>query len=461
MTTAPAAPVCSRRSADPCPATEQVRRYANGHYCPVHAPGSPVRAACADGRPVRVLVTGSRAWDEPARVHRALAAFLHAWPVRLVVVVRDVRPDGAERHAVEWAHRHRDHSVTQEPRQDTSGAVLCLAFISDASPRATRRADAAHAAGIPTIRYTATTVRPATGPRRKDTMHRPDNPLKTAALACAERGWHVFPLVPGAKRPAVSDWENRATTETARIERCWNHAPYNIGLATGPSGLVVVDLDTAKEGEEPKEEWSREDVTCGADVLAVIAERHDAPYPDGTYAVATPSGGSHLYFLAPDGPALRNTAGTLGWKVDTRAVGGYVVAAGSAVGQRPYTVTVDTGPAPLPAWLTGLLRPAPLRPVEPAAPATRNASRYADAVLTGETDNVARTREGGRNQALYQAARNVGKFVAFGDLTRAEVEERLLSAALAAGLTEREAVPAIRSALNYSIARYPHGREAA
>lgn len=53
--------------------------------------------------------------------------------------------------------------------------------------------------------------------------------------------------------------------------------------------------------------------------------------------------------------------GTLGRHVDTRGVGGYVVAAGSLrrVGGRPgrYRLTDSTAPQPLPGWLAGLLAP--------------------------------------------------------------------------------------------------------
>jgi hypothetical protein len=86
--------------------------------------------------------------------------------------------------------------------------------------------------------------------------------LLTAALAAAAQGFHVFPLRPGTKRPALHGekscprtgpcrdghrgWEQRATTDLGRIRQCWSAAPFNIGIATGPSGLVVVDLDTPK-----------------------------------------------------------------------------------------------------------------------------------------------------------------------------------------------------------------------
>ena len=89
--------------------------------------------------------------------------------------------------------------------------------------------------------------------------------LLNAALWCAARGWHVFPLRPGDKRPAFPDhkaedctgtdlrcrgghqgWEPRATTDPGRIGRAWARTPYNIGIACGPSGLLVIDLDTAQ-----------------------------------------------------------------------------------------------------------------------------------------------------------------------------------------------------------------------
>jgi hypothetical protein len=70
-----------------------------------------------------------------------------------------------------------------------------------------------------------------------------------------------------------------------------------------------------------------------------------------TYWVATPSGGWHLYFIAPADSPIRNSAGLLGPEVDVRAQGGYVVGAGSVVGGKPYAVLEDRQPAPLPGWL--------------------------------------------------------------------------------------------------------------
>ncbi|MEU0210457.1 bifunctional DNA primase/polymerase [Streptomyces canus] len=187
-----------------------------------------------------------------------------------------------------------------------------------------------------------------------------------AQLAAASRGWHVFPLIPSDKRPSIRDWETRATTDRERITRCWTHAPYNVGIAAGPSRLVIIDLDRPKHpGDTPPADWAEHAVTDGADVLAVLCERHGQPFPAATYTVRTWSGGRHLYFAAPEGEPLRNTAGDsargLGWKVDTRAVGGLVVGAGSTFAGYPYTVAHDAPVALLPGWLAELLRPVTCR----------------------------------------------------------------------------------------------------
>ncbi|MEV4871608.1 bifunctional DNA primase/polymerase [Streptomyces syringium] len=278
----------------------------------------------------------------------------------------------------------------------------------------------------------------------------PDRAQLCAAFAAAERGWHVFPIRPGDKRPAVSEWESRATTDRARITRCWSHAAYNIGIATGPSGLVVVDLDTPKsEDDVPPAEWAQPGITDGADVLAALCERHGQRYPRETYAVRTWSGGTHLYFAAPDGAELHNTRGKLGWKIDTRAVGGLVAGAGSTIGGHPYTVIHDTTPAPLPQWLVELLRPAPLPPQKPVTvplAADRRGS-YLRSAVNAELERVTSSPPDGHNNAVYLASVALGQLVAGGELGAVEVAEWLTAAALHVGQSEREARCTIASGL--------------
>ncbi|MYW04571.1 bifunctional DNA primase/polymerase [Streptomyces sp. SID3343] len=282
-------------------------------------------------------------------------------------------------------------------------------------------------------------------------MSRPNlNPLKATALVLAERGWHVFPLAPGGKKPVVAKWPERATTDAERIGRCWDHGPYNIGVATGPSGLLVVDLDKPKSADDSApDEWAEQGAADGADVFYLLADKARQPYPGDTYTVRTASGGQHLYFRAPESVELRNTAGRIGWKVDTRGNGGYVVAAGSVIGEQAYTAVVDNEPAPLPSWLTGLLRPAPLPPQEPvqiAIPNDRH-SAYLEAAVSGQVDRILNSASDRHNIAVYLSAVALGQLVAGGELSEVDVTNRLMSAALQVGQGDREAQRTIRSGL--------------
>ncbi|MFB8750931.1 bifunctional DNA primase/polymerase [Streptomyces parvulus] len=283
--------------------------------------------------------------------------------------------------------------------------------------------------------------------------------LMRAALAAAQRGWHVFPLRPGTKRPALHGetacprtgpcaeghrkWEVRATTDPDRIRAAWQRAPFNVGIATGPSGLLVVDLDVPKTN-------SSMDAPCGATTFKALCERTGQAVPR-TRTVRTASSGQHLYFTAPAAARLHNTAGTLAPLVDTRAWGGYVVAAGSAVDGTRYEVQ---GPAllrALPDWLKRTL--VPPHPVNrPAAvPAARVHRPYVDAALAQETAAVTTAPEGRRNATLLRAARALGRFVASGDLTHDEVEMPLQRAGESAGLSATECRTTLRSALDWSI----------
>jgi hypothetical protein len=278
----------------------------------------------------------------------------------------------------------------------------------------------------------------------------PDPVLLRAALAAAGRGWHVFPCAPGAKQPALrGNWQDLATTSVARIRAWWTQVPYNIGIACGPSGLVVIDLDLSRDPAGAFAEGYLFPLS-GADGLALLARQHRQPYPAGAYTVDTPSGGCHLYFTADPEVRARNSAGSLGPLIDVRADGGYVVGAGSRIGGRAYAARGRRVPPPLPGWLGGLVR----EPAEPAAepfpfPAGDRAQgrAYAMAALRAETGRVAAARPGTRNDTLNRAAFSLGQLVAARLLPPLPVATGLLSAALAAGLPEDEAVRTIRSGM--------------
>ncbi|MFF4623858.1 bifunctional DNA primase/polymerase [Nonomuraea jabiensis] len=302
-----------------------------------------------------------------------------------------------------------------------------------------------------------------------------------AALAAITRGWRVFPLTPHGKKPlrGFTDWEQHASDDPDRIAAFWARAPYNIGVACGPSNLVVIDLDLPKLGEHPPAKHARDGVTCGQEVFRLLCERRGQPYPGATLTVRTRRGGLHLYYTAPESARLRNTAGHkggLGWLIDTRAHGGYVVAAGSYVRQRdgtgPYEIVRDAPPAPLPAWLTEALTPAP--PPAPSGdllgdlPAHR-LSKYGEAALRSEADRVAGAPGGSRNYALNLAAFNLGQLV-----TRRVLPEQVVTAALtrAAELANhrhpelplnspREIAAVIASGLRAGMTAQPRRRKAA
>ncbi|WST76611.1 bifunctional DNA primase/polymerase [Streptomyces sp. NBC_01136] len=292
--------------------------------------------------------------------------------------------------------------------------------------------------------------------------------LLDSALTAAERGWHVFPLRPGTKRPALHGeascprtgacegdhrkWEQRATTDPDRIRATWSRSPFNVGIATGPSGLLVVDLDMPKDN-------SNADTPDGATTFGALCERTGHAVPT-TYRTRTASGGHHLYFTAPSDVRLTNTAGTIAPLVDTRAWGGYVVAAGSTTPAGPYEAVSSPVTASLPSWLLSILKPAPVRPTGPLRLPSVNGSRAALAALEWECAVVSAAPESTRNITLNRCAFKVGRFVAWGDIARHVVEDAFQAAGEAHGLTAAECRATIRSALDGSI-RKARPRDAA
>jgi hypothetical protein len=319
--------------------------------------------------------------------------------------------------------------------------------------------------------------------RTVDTLGHHQGRLLAAALAAADCGWHVIPLRPDGKRPAFPDhdaqhctgrdarcrkghqgWETRATTDPDRIRRAWSSRPYGIGVACGPSGLLVVDLDRPKPGQEPPAEWRLDGVADGSDVLAVLADRAGQPFPGDTYAVRSGRRGTHLYFTRPASVRLGNSAGDrsgLGWLVDTRGAGGYVVAAGSTVDGRSYDVLADREPAALAEWLTDRLASTAHAPaLRPVLAAGDRLPAYLRAAVAGEVARVAAAAEGSRSHTLFVAACALGQLVAGGALPAELVTAELHQAATSAGLHPAETAATIRSGLRAG-ARTPRRPDAA
>ncbi|MBF0171497.1 MAG: DUF3987 domain-containing protein, partial [Nitrospinae bacterium] len=102
----------------------------------------------------------------------------------------------------------------------------------------------------------------------------------------------------------------------------------------------------------------------------------------------------------------------------------------------------------------------PKRPVvaHPMPQATHAGEAYADAALRGEVAKVAAAPPGCRNDTLNTAAFALGTLIGSGQLAQETAESRLMAAAMAAGLTEREARATIASGINAGVS---HPREVA
>lgn len=345
------------------------------------------------------------------------------------------------------------------------------------------------------------------GPPRPERDRVAPPPLLAAALRAAATGWAVFPVRPRGKTPAVTDWENAATTDPDRIAAWWRTEAWNVGLAAGRSGLIVLDLDVptpadptpsdtrtaavparfggddgAGGGVPGAVDRARQEVS-GVEVLRRLAADAGAASPWHTLAVATPSGGRHLYFRQPDGAGLRNTQGALGLRIDTRGHGGYVLAAGSrGPDSQQYRILRDVPVAPLPVWLHDVLTTAPA--LSPGADGAARPGRdhptgddsstdlhlpvvsaarveaYLRAVVDGESRAVTAASVGSRHTTLLRAARRLGQWVGSGALTPADARAVLTAAARSyvgvAGFTARQVERDIADGLAYGAARPRH-----
>ncbi|WKK27825.1 bifunctional DNA primase/polymerase (plasmid) [Streptomyces olivoreticuli] len=108
-----------------------------------------------------------------------------------------------------------------------------------------------------------------------------------AVVRAVRRGLAVFPIPAGARVPRPG-WQRLATLDEAALPELLADG-HNVGTACRASNVVALDLDVHGDGQA---------------VLADLAARLGEPWPD-TLAVATPSGGQHLYFRAAGRPHHR------------------------------------------------------------------------------------------------------------------------------------------------------------
>lgn len=262
--------------------------------------------------------------------------------------------------------------------------------------------------------------------------------FRDAAYYYTQLGFKIFPLAANSKLPAIRGGHGfkDATDDAAQIEKWHKEYPgANIGIATGAmSGIVVVDIDPRNGG---------------SDTMVNLFKKGCAfpPCPEA----ATGNGGKHLFYKLPNG--LKASKDRLGKGIDIKAEGGYVVAAPSKIGkseQGPggeyrWVFVPQRGQElpPFPKWALDRLV---CRPTSVGAEFERRpSSNMARKELEGMAAMLAKTGEGHRNISLNWAAHYAGKLVNEKVLDAKEAHDRLVTAALAAGLTSAEAEVAFRN----------------
>ncbi|WP_300609135.1 bifunctional DNA primase/polymerase [Trebonia sp.] len=237
------------------------------------------------------------------------------------------------------------------------------------------------------------------------------------ALACAGRGWPVFPCQPGKKIPATRHGYLDATTDPEQITGWFSRHPgWNLAIATGAPGPDVLDVD--QHGP------------AGNGFGALARLRATGLLDGATAYISTPSGGLHAYFTGSD----QRNGHLPDCHLDFRSKGGYILTPPSQVGGRPYQLinTLD-GRGGL-DWqaVIGLLEPG-RQHQRPALPGpAHQMSRLARW--------VAAQPEGNRNAGLFWAASRALETEPAADLSP------LAAAARQAGLTEPEITRTLDSA---------------
>jgi hypothetical protein len=220
--------------------------------------------------------------------------------------------------------------------------------------------------------------------------------LLEAALSYAGQGFAVFPVWPvmpfqsalacmcgktiRCESPGKHPMGNLvrhgladASTDEKLIRHWWASRPdANVGVVT--DRLVVIDIDPRHGGDRS---------------LAELELLNGSLPP--TWRVNSGGGGTHLWFAAPNGVVVRNSAGRLATGIDVRAAGGYAIAPPSNHISGGRYVWANQGPlAPLPQWIVTEL-------AQPRTKVATPSAQWRELV----TNAIA---EGQRNQAVARLA---------------------------------------------------------
>lgn len=236
------------------------------------------------------------------------------------------------------------------------------------------------------------------------------------ALACAARGWRVFPVGAGAdgKRPFVR-WTTEATSDGDRI-RAWFERAFPtayVGVPTGTANrLYVIDEDEA-----------------GA--VRGLGLQSDVPF------VHTIRGRHYLFGPPEDGMPVPCSAGRLAKHVDLRGDGGYI-----RLLHMPPAGELPTLPARIAELARKTRREGPLREWYTGPP--RHA--WGELQLQAACRRIADAGHGARNSTLFRSSCEAWRLVNGGHVDETTATTALVESARLTGLDEFEIARTLISA---------------
>jgi hypothetical protein len=246
---------------------------------------------------------------------------------------------------------------------------------------------------------------------RPSTMRResPPSPAELAALACALRGWPIFPV--REKRPLTSHGRTDASRDPDQIRDWFSRWPdAEPALATGQdAGIVALDVDIS-----PK--------VYGPDSLAALGV---VTHPE-TPTSHTPRGGFHCLFRHP-GHFVKSVAGKLGDGLDIRGDGGSITLPPGPGRFWDPVYGPDYPIAPMPEWM---IIPEPAQvDVGPAPRSETVLSRYGEAALDSAVNRIIGAPAGQQEMTLNSEVFGIARLAGGGGIPTGLALDALLWAA--------------------------------
>jgi hypothetical protein len=221
----------------------------------------------------------------------------------------------------------------------------------------------------------------------------------TTAMDLTRMGFHVFPVLPNSKLPAITGFPNRASMMLGPLRDFWTDPvmgtvrDYNVGISCTrfreDKALLVVDVDKNKGGYES--------LNFLEDCLGLTLPQ--------TLTQVTSTGGRHLIYWVDE--AVSQTVGTLAKGIDTRSKGGYIVAHGSTLNGKPYLFEdINTPVVKAPEWLIEKHKRAP-KPQPRADLRVIIDQELAERRAVDFLNTLPPAQEGMRNDQAFRAAAKV------------------------------------------------------